>query len=379
MTNYGMEKRFGVLPQYRFSSFKSFTRKGKKFFYIDWWAWNGEEEKLKRKTKQCPGGLTERQAKQWAMPIMREVDQLLAQGFHYPKLIPDKLLFIEAIDKYIEVRLPVLTCKKDVAMTFRFLRSYALEHCPSKLLEDFKTPELKGFLDYYQRLRNWSNQTRKNKKYIISSMFEHWRDMGKIGENPARRLKNEKTDGIRHYNIFSKQQLQNIRILAMQKDPQLFVAINLIYYMFIRPDELRYIKIGHLMMEEQRLLLEAKNVKNKKEVRIYIPKNMRAILEESGFLNAPSGAYLFSKKGKPGEHKLGYHNLRVRFKKLLELQGLSKTHSLYSLKPTGVCSMYRQTKDLYAIKERGRFHSLEIVEIYLSRYNELYKENLDFD
>lgn len=379
MTTYNMQKRFGVLPQYRFCSFKSFTREGSKFFYIDWWAWDEEEGRLKRKTRQCPGGLSERQAKQWAMPVMREVDQLLAQGYHYPKATPDNLLFVEAIDKYLEVRLPIITCKKDVSMSFRFLRSYVIEHCPGIMLEDFKTAELKGFLDYYQRLRNWSNQTRKNKKYIISSLFEHWRDMGKIGENPARRLKNEKTEGIRHFNIFSKTQLQDIKNKAMQEDPQLFVAISLIYYMFVRPDELRHIKVGHFLMEEQRLLLEARNVKNKKEVRIYIPKNMREILKESGFLEYAKGSHLFSKKGKPGTHQLGYHNLRNRFRKLLESQGLSKTHSLYSLKPTGVCSMYRQTKDLYAIKERGRFHSLQIVEIYLSRYNELYRENLDFE
>lgn len=379
MNNYGMSRREGFLPTYRFCGFKSFSRKEAKIYYVDWWAWSGEKGKLIRRQKQVPAGLSEKQAKAWAMPIIREIDNLLAQGYHYPSPLPKELLLTEAIDKYLEIRLPVLTCKKDVKMSFRFLKNYVEKEHPNILLSQFKTAELKGFLDCYQLERNWSNQTRKNKKYIISSMFEHWRDMGKIGENPARRLKNEKTDGIRHYNIFSKQQLRDIRALVMEKDPQLFVAINLIYYMFVRPDEIRHIKIGHFLMEEQRLLLEAKNVKNKKEVRIYIPKNMRVILEESGFLEYGKNCYLFSKKGKPGMFQLGYHNIRNRFKRLLAQLGISKTHSLYSLKPTGVCAMYRQTKDLYAIKERGRFHSLQIVEIYLSRYNELYREELDFE
>lgn len=371
----------GIQPEFKPCSIKHFTEHGKQIFYYDYWVFDEKKDKLIRRIRRiCTGGSKGNAVKQ-ATPTTRRINELLVNGFHLPDLSAfDRRPIPDAINHYLEHKMKINASRKDYKCVFyTHLLPYAEEHWQDMTIVDLGKGHIKRFLEATQRERGWKPQTKNNKKHLISDMFEYFKEMDVIAINPCRQLKNEKPRAVNHYEIFNKEQLNELTNRLQYANKQLYVAVSMVYYCFIRPEELRHIKIAHVSLEEKRIALYAENTKNKQTNRIYMPKRMREILEWSGYLDCKKHLYLFGRADEPGDEQIAYHKLRRKLKTILEDFGLGLTHSLYSFKATGVCNMYRQTKDLMAIKERGRFSSLEIVEIYLSRYNLLYQDDVDFD
>ena len=361
----------GITPQFKPCSIKHFSERGKKVFYYDYWVFDEKKDKLVRRIRRiCTGG-TKASAIKQATPTTNRIDNLLAKGFHLPDLSAfDRRPVPDAINHYLDHKMKLDASRKDYKCVFyTYLLPYAEQHWEGLTIVDLGKGHIKRFLETMQRKHKWKPQTRNNKKHLISDMFEYYKEMEVIMLNPCRQLKNEKPKSVNHYEVFNGEQLQQLTNRLKHANKQLYVAASMIYYCFIRPEELRHIKIAHISLNEKRITLYGENTKNKQTNRIYIPKRMREILEWSGYLESRKLFYLFGRHDEPGDEQIAYHKLRRKLKTILEDFGLDHTHSLYSFKATGVCNMYRQTKDLMAIKERGRFSSLEIVEIYLSRYN----------
>lgn len=372
----------GIKPSYKLCTFRNRKTRGEKQYYFDYYVFNEARGKLQRKFVFMKAGMKKEKALLEAQPQMERLDELLVLGYHLPNLNSiDRMSFVDAIEVYMANKLYRITSHKDYKTAFlTYLLPYAKEHWTGYTLKDVGRAEIRRFLDYNQQIQNWSNQTRNCKKHLISDMFQYYMDLDAINENPCRMVKNEKATSITHYEVFNQEQLNELFGILSVENKQLFVATCMIYYCFIRPEELRHIKISHISLQEERIALYSENTKNKKTHRIYIPKRLREVLKRCGYLDYyKRSMYLFGRFDEPGHEKLAYHKLRRKLKPYLESMGLGETHSLYCFKPTGICNMYRKSKDLMAIKERGRFSSLEIAEIYLSRYNMLYKDDIDFD
>lgn len=371
----------GIKPPYRLCTFRSRKRNGQTLYYFDFYIYNEAQGKLQRKYRFMNKGIKKEKALKQAKPQMERMDELLVLGYHIPNLNKiDRMSVVDAIEMYLATKLDTISSQKDYKTAFMtYLLPYAQEHWKGYTLKDVGKAEMRRFLDYHQQTQNWCNQTRNCKKHLISDMFKYYMDLDAISVNPCRQIRNEKTYERTHYEVFNREQLDEIFFKLMTENKQVFVGCALIYYCFIRPEELRHIKIAHISLSEERIALYAENTKNKKSHRIYLPRRMREILEWSGYLDWNKSLYLLGRHNEPGKEQLAYHKLRRKLKPFLEEMGLGETHSLYCFKPSGICNMYRKSKDLMAIKERGRFSSLEIAEIYLSRYNMLYKDDVDFD
>lgn len=370
-----------VKPPYKLCCFRQMTRRGQKRYYFDFYIFSEAENRLKRQSRLMNQGLSKEKALAQAKPMMQKVDELLVLGYHLPNLSRiDRMSFIDAVEMYLAYKGERLSTQKNLKTIFMtYLIPYAKEHWQGYTLKDIGKVEIKKFLDFNQQTQQWTNQTRNSKKHLISDMFKYYMDLDAISSNPCRLVRNEKASSVVHYEVFNKGQLETIFQTLMEENKQLMVASAMIYYCFIRPNELRHIRIGHIAMDEKRIALYSENTKNKKTHRIYMPVKLRQVIEWSGYLNYNKSLFLFGRYDEPGREQIAYHKLRRKLKDHLEEMGLAETHSLYCFKPTGICNMYRKSKDLMAIKERGRFSSLEIAEIYLSRYNMLYEDDVDFD
>lgn len=380
MLNHGLTEIKGVFPDYRLTSFKSYAHpKGGTQFYFDYSAFCQKSKKLKRVIRKAPFGLKKRAARNWAAPLMSLVDSLLQKGYHFvDESSPELLPVLDAIEFFLQEKLPKVRSKKDYHTIYQIFSEYAEANWENKKISDITKRDIKSFLDVTGRERNWKNQTRNNKKHLLSSMFEHFKELDVIQVNPCRLVKNERRQAVAHYEVFNEQHLQEVRAIIRDLDFQLYVAVNLIYYCFLRPETLRQIKVGHFSIKDRMLLVHADNVKDNQMRYIYLPTEMIHILTESKFLHYADNLYLFSKNKVPGTKQLAYHYLRNECKKVLAKMALDKTHSLYCFKPTGICQMYKQTRDIMAIKERGGFSSLDIVQVYLSKYNMLFQDRIDF-
>lgn len=71
---------------------------------------------------------------------------------------------------------------------------------------------------------------------------------------------------------FSKGQIKFLSKTLSKEDPELWLAVQFIFYCFIRPNELRQLKVSNVIVEDARICIPAHISKNKKTQYIIIPE-----------------------------------------------------------------------------------------------------------
>jgi integrase len=167
---------------------------------------------------------------------------------------------------------------------------------------------------------------------------------------------------------YSTDQLALIAQAIGGKDKQFLLFIRFIYYTLARPKEIRLIKVGHIRMDIERILMAGENAKENKESYVGISMAFKQIIVDSGILDFPANYYVFSRSGKPGikATSVNYFSKRYRpYLKDLGLKKLNSRYSLYSFKHSGAIQLYLESKDINLIKEQCRHSTLSQTNTYL--------------
>ncbi len=160
---------------------------------------------------------------------------------------------------------------------------------------------------------------------------------------------------------FQSHQIERIKKIVKERDPQLWLACQFIYYCFIRPGELRMLKIGDIYFEENKILIRGSISKNKKQQFVTIPRPFRPQVEHLKY-RAPNEYIFFSRNSmKP----LSVNNLLNRFRSILTDCGYGHEYKLYSWKHTGAVACVRAGASLKELQIQLRHHSLEEVDKYI--------------
>ncbi len=164
---------------------------------------------------------------------------------------------------------------------------------------------------------------------------------------------------------FSAIQQRELSIEIPNRDPQLWLACQMQYYMLLRPGtELRLLKIQEIDLDEQTARITADDAKNDYTMTVRIPDEF---LPQLQFLrNYPDHYYVFGSKGVPGEIAHNKKYFPDRHQAILrQLHYNVDLYKFYSWKHTGAAMYYLATKDIKGLKEQGRWHSLDMVQEYL--------------
>ncbi|WP_299456360.1 site-specific integrase [uncultured Microscilla sp.] len=161
------------------------------------------------------------------------------------------------------------------------------------------------------------------------------------------------------------QMLEQRRIKKYCEAKELYeewMVIQFIYYCFIRPRELRELKVADINLDQRKILVRAEISKNGKRQHVDIPEaflpNVLDWIEDK-----QPKEYVFSGDGGKTHRRRDY--FRKKHRKILDALGFDKDVSLYSWKHTGVISFYQATKDLKALQMQLRHHSLEETDHYM--------------
>ena len=153
-----------------------------------------------------------------------------------------------------------------------------------------------------------------------------------------------------------------IGVLKKEK-PDLWFAVQFVYYCFIRPrSELTFLKVGDIILEDRRILIPAKVAKNGKQEYVAIPDAFFPIVERKVAGRNPN-EYLF-----PGrwDGKIGLNTYGKQHRLLLQKLGFdSDRYKLYSWKHTGAVAAVRAGINLKDLQIQLRHHSLDQVDAYL--------------
>ena len=130
---------------------------------------------------------------------------------------------------------------------------------------------------------------------------------------------------------FQSHQVARIKDHLLKTDPQLWLACEFIYYTFIRPGELRLLKISDIHFDENKICIRSAISKNKKEQYVTIPVAFRPSVETLKCRSPNEYIFYRSDCTKP----LSQNNLLNRFRSVLRLLGFGLEYKLYSWKHTG--------------------------------------------
>lgn len=158
-------------------------------------------------------------------------------------------------------------------------------------------------------------------------------------------------------------QVAELSAAIAASDPQLHLAVQVMFNCFARPNELRQLRICNIVWETRRLQIESYFAKVKITRHIPIPDCLLQQFEVYRYL--PGQWFLFGNNGAPGEDITSRDNLSKRHKAFLQDLDYKPGFCFYSWKNTGAVKMLMQDKkNLRYISKCMGHHSLDMTDKY---------------
>lgn len=359
-----------------FRECKLFDCKGdvSKRWYYAFYCWDAKENKLVR-VRDYSISKSKDKAERYkvAKKKMIEVNALLLQGFHRNsvkvnkkqpvELIPATPTLREAFD--IIKRLKQATNRKESFKEWKILDNIFLPWCAERGFDILPVSEIKSehivpFIDYVSIDRGVSNTTRNNYVIRIGTFFNALKKRKLIEENPLKGLGKLRQEETQHIP-YTKEEIQEVKEAIAEKKPWLWLAIQMIYYCFIRPNEIIQLRVRNI--EGKVFYIPPEISKGKTGRYIPIHPSLWNALVEAGIHNRGQHAYILSTSAS-GTKPLGKKTLYNTF--VWHMKGkLKQGQDLYAFKHSGVIAAYRATKDIKLIQEYCGHKNIADTDKYL--------------
>jgi integrase len=170
---------------------------------------------------------------------------------------------------------------------------------------------------------------------------------------------------MRGSRYFKVNQIAEIKEQISTQCPEIWYGVRFIYYCFIRPGELRNVRIEDVDLDMWQIKVRAEISKNKKDQYVVIPNALRRDLEKINLEKYPPNYFLVGKDGYPSQNQIPINWLSTKHREVLRHLKYSPDYNLYSWKHTGVVQSYRAGMGLKELQLQLRHHSLDMVKIYL--------------
>ena len=229
--------------------------------------------------------------------------------------------------------------------------------------KELNQPNIKDFfIDLLNtRHRSTYNKYRQKVKQILEAIGEghHFYDIDQIKEQhtPAR--------------YFQSYQIKRLKEYILENNSELWAFIEFMFYGLLRPNEIRQLKIGDVLLDEKQIIVRGEISKNGKTEYIVIPKPWYPSVKE--LCTKSPGSYIFSSPaGKP----YGVNTMAYRHRKVLKELNFGKEYKLYSWKHTGAVQAIKAGISVKELQLQLRHHSLDQVDAYLRQLGVNDMENL---
>ncbi len=300
-------------------------------------------EKLKNGWNPYSKARTTRHYTEWLKIVQHYKDYLDAferKGTLKHKTAVDYRSRLKQLELYIE------ESGNQLRYVYQFDRSFAID-----------------FLDYLVFDKDVSAKTRNNYRTWLSTFSTWLIDRQYIEVNPI--------DGIHMMKELEKfrdamtpESLARLRDYTLSTKPAFYLACMMEYYTFIRPDELRYVKVGDISVKEQTILIHADNAKNRKAQVVAINDALLKEMIRQGVFNHPSSDYLFGSDLKPGPEQTYINRFRIEWKKVREALHFPDSYQFYSLKDSGIRDL-ANAEGIVVARDQARHSDVAVTNRYL--------------
>lgn len=195
-----------------------------------------------------------------------------------------------------------------------------------------KNVDVVGFVNYLREQKKHNNYIRKCIN-LLRSFFDILVRRKLQVDNPFFDIRIKKIKP-QSKLPFHENHIKQIKPIVQARNPQLWDAVEFLYYLYFRPGEIRKLKIEHIMFEDMKVIASDDVTKDKDNYLKVVPLPM--IEHINKYKNYPPHYYIFSKGGKPGAKQLAPNYLCSEMTKILRELNYSRRYTLYSFVHTGI-------------------------------------------
>ncbi len=213
------------------------------------------------------------------------------------------------------------------------------------------------FLEYLTYERKVEPQTYNT--YIINvGMFLDYIGQKELVEDIKKRKANPKPAA-----YYTKTQKQFLISHIKETDETIYHFVQFMYYCFLRPNEIRQLKVCDVLLEEQKIVITGDISKNRKQQYISIPNAFMGQLSQLLQGRNPN-SYVFP--GNTIHSPMGANTMNRKHRRILkELHFDTDRYKLYSWKHTGAVAAVKAGIHIKQLQIQLRHHSLDQVDMYL--------------
>lgn len=201
----------------------------------------------------------------------------------------------------------------------------------------FDRPMCVEFLDYLYYDKDVSAVTRNGYRTWLSTFSSWLIDKQYIGreDNPVTDIRMMREEDKKREPL-NKEALAMLREHLMKHDRRFLLACYIEYYMNIRPEEMRFLKVGYIDIQNCIVTLPGKFAKNRRRQEVTVPKKVLKLMIDLGIFSSPSQYYIFGPDMSPSTEQVAVNRFRQEWAKTRKALGWPTTYQFYSLKDSGI-------------------------------------------
>ena len=347
-----------------------------KSWYVDFFAWDPVSERMKRKKYMLDRCKSVSERRTMASLLITNITIRLMKGWN-PFAASDSTRqltsFSEVLGKYrdyISSMEAKGTLKQKTAYDYLSrvgtLEAYIRDcHVRIDYIYQFDRGFVVDFLDYLVLDKDVSATTRNNYRTWLSTMGTWLVERKYISRNPVEdvhmlREKEKKREAL------SSTALARMREYLYINNRHFLLACMMEYYTFIRPDEMRHLKIGYVSVSNKEVTVPAEVSKNRKERTVGLNRKVIQLMAELNIFDSPSQYYIFGEGLRPGPQMTYLNHFRLEWKKMRTALRWPDYYQFYSLKDTGIRDL-ANAQGVVVARDQAGHYDISVTNRYLKK------------
>lgn len=371
----------------RITTYTSPVYHNKKNCYVDFMAFDPAEGRLKRKKYMLDGIRKEKDRKARASELMAVLSAKLRSGWSPWMEGHDEREYARMDDVFDFYLRYVERLHAGGAMKFRTLQDYQSRinmlrefndnrRAPILYAYQLDTAFISDFLDYAFIRRKVNARTRNNYKRCIATFCNWMIEKGYIKENPC--------DGIRNLieerkfrSALSPEDMYRLKTYLQKENPYYLMLCTFAYYTFIRPNEIRYIRLCDINLKKQSVCISGDVAKNRRDQVVGLNDTLVKMMLDMKVFEADSSCYLFGKDFRPSRVQASTCAYRDYFQKIRRVLRLPAHYQFYSLKDTGIRDL-ANAEGIVIARDQARHSDIHTTNRYIKYEGTVHEETKHF-
>lgn len=345
-------------------------------WYVGFYAFDPAQGKMRRKKIKINHIERIGERRQYANGLIRRIIHKLDQGWN-PWIEAENgkayHTFKDVCENYRKFILKMFTDNIYREDTYTSYISYirniekwnAQKKNPIIYIYQFDRNFVSDFLEYIYIDRNNSAQTRDNylgwirtfSAFLVQNMYVKTKPSDGFASFGKRTRKKKRT-------VIEDKDILKIQDFLIKHNKHYLLACYILHYCFIRPKEMSFIKLEHISLSRQTILIPEDSSKNRKSGIVTLPGKVIQLMIELDIFKNPGNYYLFSDKFLPGEKHRDEKQFRDYWLKSIRKKlKLPAVYKFYSLKDTGITNMLRKY-DTLTVRDQARHATILMTDTY---------------